>query len=309
LVTEDKQIFYREIREIMIQNGIILIVSSVILLSLLLVFSIYLARPLERVVKAMRDITTQNDFSKQVEVEYPDEIGRVAHQFNIMTKDLDKAYSQVKDFAVKEVIARRRVAQREYETLNVLGKAAEYRDPETKSHIIRVGLYSKLLAKSLGENTESQDLIYYAAPLHDIGKLGIADSILLKPGKLSYDEFEIIKTHTYIAFEILVNTQSIFLRAGATIALTHHEKFDGNGYPKALKGENIPIYGRIVGLVDVFDALTSRRPYKDPWPFEKAIEHLVNEKGKHFDPIVVNHFVENLDEVRNILKTHPDDVQ
>jgi response regulator RpfG family c-di-GMP phosphodiesterase len=223
-----------------------------------------------------------------------------------MTAELEFTYNRVRSFAAESVLVRKDIVKREYETLTVLGKAAEYKDPETGNHIMRVGLLSRLLAKSEGEDEQSQNLIYYASPLHDIGKLGISDRILLKPGKLTDEEFEIIKTHTQIAYEILKDTQSHFLQAGATIALTHHEKYDGTGYPHALKGNDIPLYGRIVGLVDVFDALTSKRPYKEPWPIEKAVDLIKSEKNNHFDPIIVDLFIEHIDEVKTIYETHKD---
>jgi response regulator RpfG family c-di-GMP phosphodiesterase len=307
-VTDDKRSFYREIRELTVQNGVILIISCIIAVILILIFSQYLTRPLKSVVNVMKEVISHNDLSKRAMVEFPDEIGRLAHQFNTMTAELEYTYNKVRSFAAESVLVRKDIVKREYETLTVLGKAAEYKDPETGAHIMRVGLLSRLLAKSEGEDEQSQNLIYYAAPLHDIGKLGIPDTILLKPGKLTNEEFEIIKTHTQIAYEILKDTQSHFLQAGATIALTHHEKFDGTGYPYALKGEDIPLYGRIVGLIDVFDALTSKRPYKEPWPFEKAVDLVKSEKTKHFDPTIVDLFLENIDEVKTIYDTHKDNL-
>ena len=188
----------------------------------------------------------------------------------------------------------------EYEALEVLSKAAEYKDPETASHIARVSHYSKLLAQAYGLSKEEQNIIYYAAPLHDIGKIGIDDTILLKPGKLTEDEFIKIQEHAVIGAEILHGKENAFLQAGEVIALTHHEKYNGTGYPKGLKGEAIPLYGRIVAVADVFDALTSDRPYKKAWSFEKALNLLIEEKGKHFDPQIVECFVENLDAVKTI---------
>ncbi|MCK5201072.1 MAG: HD domain-containing protein, partial [Spirochaetales bacterium] len=199
-----------------------------------------------------------------------------------------------------EAIAKKEVFARENETLNVLGRASDYKDPETGAHIVRVSCYSRLLSESLGQSEALQDLIFYAAPLHDIGKLGIPDSILLKPGKLTSKEFEIIKTHTTIGFKILANPSSKYLKAGAVIAVSHHEKFDGTGYTKGLKGDEIPIFGRIVSIADVFDALTTKRPYKDPWLFEKVVGQLIEERGRHFDPEIVDLFMENISKVKKI---------
>jgi len=195
----------------------------------------------------------------------------------------------------------------EYEALEVLSKAAEYKDPETASHIVRVSHYSRLIAKACGLSEEEQNIIYYAAPLHDIGKIGIDDAILLKPGKLTADEFEKMKEHSAIGASILEGKENVFLNAGETIALTHHEKYNGKGYPKGLSGEEIPLYGRIVAIADVFDALTSKRPYKEAWSFEKALNLLVEEKGQHFDPQLVDYFIANLKEVKKIYETFQED--
>ncbi|WP_320035904.1 HD domain-containing phosphohydrolase [Halarcobacter sp.] len=215
----------------------------------------------------------------------------------ILLEDRAKLLQEEVEKATKQLI------DREHETLQILGKAAEYKDPETASHVARVSHYSKLLAKEYGLSNEEQDLIFYAAPFHDLGKVGIEDSILLKPGKLDEDEFKIMKTHSQIGYEILKESQSEYLKAGAIIALSHHEKFDGNGYPNGLKGEEIHIYGRIVAIADVFDALTSIRPYKKAWTLEEAINFLEEEKGKHFDPKIVDMFVSNLSEVTKIYNT------
>lgn len=219
---------------------------------------------------------------------------------------LQASYKLAKEFneilAIRVDEATQSLKKREYETLKVLSKAAEYKDPETGSHIARVSHYSKLIAKKIGLEEDEQNILYYAAPLHDIGKIGISDNILLKPGKLTPDEFEIMKTHSIKGVEILECSESIFLQAGEIIAANHHEKWDGTGYPKGLKGEEIHIYGRIVAVADVFDALTSIRPYKKAWTFEDAMQFLKNEAGKHFDPTLVDVFVDLEAEVLDIFE-------
>jgi len=195
----------------------------------------------------------------------------------------------------------------EYEALEVLSKAAEYKDPETASHIARVAHYSQLLAKACGLSAKEQNIIYYAAPLHDIGKIGIHDAILLKPGKLTADEFRQMQEHSNIGANILHGKENIFLQAGEVIAQTHHEKYNGKGYPNGLKGEAIPLYGRIVSITDVFDALTSKRPYKEAWSFEKALNLLMKEKGQHFDPKIVDLFIQNIDTVKTIYEKFQED--
>ena len=196
--------------------------------------------------------------------------------------------------------ATKRLKESEYETLETLGKSAEYKDPETNAHTQRVAHYCKLLAKSCGLDENLQDIIFYASPLHDLGKIGIADNILLKPAKLSQEEFEVMKTHTTIGYEILKRSKSKYLKAGAVIANSHHEKYDGTGYPNRLKGDDIPILGRITAIADVFDALTSVRPYKKAWELEDAFGFLITEKEKHFDPKLVDLFIENKNEVIEI---------
>ncbi len=189
---------------------------------------------------------------------------------------------------------------REQETLQILGKTAEYKDPETGAHVARVAHYSRLLARESGQNEKMQEILFYASPFHDIGKVGIADAILLKEGKLSEGEFGLMKTHSAIGYEILKTSKSEYLKAGAVIAFTHHEKFDGTGYPNGLKGEMIPLAGRIVAIADVFDALTSQRPYKSPWSLERAFKFLEDEKGKHFDPQLAECFIANQTRVEAI---------
>jgi response regulator RpfG family c-di-GMP phosphodiesterase len=306
LVTDQPEAFYREVREIVVQGLIILLACSAAAIFLLLAFSRYLTRPLSSVVRTIEAIIIKKDFSRRVEVEYADEIGHLASRFNLMTSNLLKSYNQVKDYAYKEVVARKQVVQREYETLIILGKAAEYRDPETGAHISRVAYYSRMLARMVGEDEGRQNLVYYASPMHDIGKLGIPDSILLKPGRLAAEEFEIVKKHTTIAYDLLKDSRSPYLRTGAMIALTHHERFDGTGYPKGLQGEDIPLFGRIVGLADAFDAVTSKRPYKEAWDLDRAFALLDEEKGRHFDPRLAELFQECRNEVERIYAAHKD---
>jgi response regulator RpfG family c-di-GMP phosphodiesterase len=196
--------------------------------------------------------------------------------------------------------ATQNLLKREFETLIVLGNAAEHKDQETGNHVSRVAHYSRMLAMLLEESDEHQEILLNASPLHDVGKIGIPDSILLKPGKLTQAEWEIMKSHSSMGYEILKNTESPFLKAGAIIAKTHHEKYDGNGYPDGLKGEEIHLFGRIVAIADVFDALTTKRPYKDPWPFNKAVELVKDERGKQFDPVIVDLFLNNINRIKKI---------
>ena len=198
------------------------------------------------------------------------------------------------------------IAARERETLMCLGRAAEYRDPETFEHIQRMSNYSYLIAQRLGLSAEESEKILLGAPLHDIGKIGTPDHILLKRGRLTPHEFESMKMHTLFGSRILSDSASPILQAGAQIAISHHEKFDGSGYPKGLKGKDIPLPGRIVALADVFDALTTERPYKVAWGLERACSLIVDSKGRHFDPDVVDAFFASFDDVLKVMARHED---
>ncbi|MCZ7563113.1 MAG: response regulator [Burkholderiales bacterium] len=194
----------------------------------------------------------------------------------------------------------------ERETLMCLARAAEYRDPETGAHILRMANYSRLIARELGVSEAEQQLVLEAAPMHDVGKLGTPDHILLRPGKLTPEEFEIMQQHAIIGWEILRSHGSRALQAGAVIAYTHHEKFDGSGYPRGLAGEDIPLFGRIVAVADVFDALSSVRPYKPAWPVAHARELLLKQSGRHFDPACVRAFLGVWDEALEIKNRYCD---
>jgi len=160
--------------------------------------------------------------------------------------------------------------------------------------------YSALIAEKLGLPSSEVQNILYASPMHDIGKIGIPDNIMMKPGKLTDEEFDIMKTHTTIGAKILANSRPEILKLAEQIALSHHEKWNGKGYPQGLAGEKIPRVGRIVALADVFDALTTKRPYKDPFPVKVAVDIIKKDRGRHFDPDVVDIFLENIDEIVKI---------
>lgn len=194
------------------------------------------------------------------------------------------------------------------ETIFCLAKAAEHRDPETGAHILRLAHYARHLARCLGLSGEQQELLLHAAPMHDIGKVGTPDLILLKPGKLDPEEFSIMQRHAEIGHQVLSTSSSPLLKAAAEIAYTHHEKYDGSGYPRGLAGTDIPLFGRIVAVADVFDALTSDRPYKRAWRIEDAVQTLIDGKGRHFDPLCVDAFLRDWSEVLAIRQRFLDDV-
>jgi putative two-component system response regulator len=203
--------------------------------------------------------------------------------------------------ATAEILARER------ETIVRLSKAADSRDPETGAHILRMAHFSKLIAAGMKMSEADQDMILEAAPMHDIGKVGIPDNILLKQGRLDVVEFEIMKQHAILGYDILNGSQSPMLQAAAQIALAHHEKFDGSGYPNGLAGEDIPVFARICSVGDVFDALTSERPYKQAWSDERAIALLKDGAGSHFDPRCVEAFLADWEGVLAIRNRFKDD--
>lgn len=184
--------------------------------------------------------------------------------------------------------------QTQHEMLSLLGEVGESRSHETGNHVRRVAKYTKLLGELCGLEEEDIRLLYSASPMHDIGKIGIPDAILLKPGKLDNDEYHIMKTHSAIGHDILKNSARPLLQAAAIIAREHHEKWDGSGYPNALSGANIHIYGRITALADVFDALSCERVYKKAWPMDDIIAFISNERGRHFDPDLVDIFMNHI---------------
>ncbi len=190
--------------------------------------------------------------------------------------------------------------------LRQLGRAADYRDNETGMHIVRVGNFSKLLGLASGFLESQAELLMYASMMHDIGKIGVPDNVLLKPGKLTPDEFEVIKKHPEIGAEIIGEHDAEVLKMAKQVALAHHEKWNGQGYPRGLSGADIPIVGRIVAIADVFDALTCIRPYKRAWPVEDALGLIEKEAGQHFDPELVKLFLGMEAEVRRIATEYGD---
>jgi putative two-component system response regulator len=187
--------------------------------------------------------------------------------------------------------------------------ASEYKDEDTGAHIKRMSRYSAAVARRMGLDENIIETILYAAPMHDLGKIGIPDQILMKPGKLDLAEWKIMKMHTVIGAKILQGSDAEFIKLGESIALSHHEKWDGSGYPNGDKGLEIPIAGLIVAIADVFDALTSKRPYKEPFSIEKSLAIVKEERGTHFDPNVVDAFFDIQDEILNIKKQYSEDNQ
>ena len=190
------------------------------------------------------------------------------------------------------------------DTLCRLSAAAEYRDPETADHLTRMSHYSRIIAQEMGLSTHRQNLIFNASPMHDIGKIGIPDAILLKPGPLTDEERSQMQKHALIGEQILNGSDSELMNVSAVIAGSHHEKYDGSGYPRGLKGADIPIEGRIIALADVFDALVSKRVYKEAWSLDVVYEFMREQAGQHFDPEVVDAFFRGIDDILTIYQTY-----
>jgi two-component system response regulator RpfG len=198
------------------------------------------------------------------------------------------------------------IHERELETLSKLAKAGEFRDKTTGNHLMRMAKYSALVGQHLGLGAETVHVLVVAAPMHDIGKIGIPDSVLLKEGPLTSEELEVMRDHPRMGYDILKGSPSKYLSMGAIIALGHHEKFDGSGYPNGLHGEDIPLVARIVAVADVFDALVSERPYKKAWALDEAIEFVKSQRGKHFDPTCIDAFLSDRSAIGTIMREFAD---
>ena len=213
-------------------------------------------------------------------------------------------YISLRTDITKEVKFKEEILSTQSEILSTLGELGEYRSKETGDHVRRVAQFSELLAQLYGCSKEDTLLLKMASPMHDIGKIIIPDSILLKEGRLTSEEFEFMKNHTKYGWEIFNKSKYNLLKTAALIAHEHHEKWDGSGYPRKLKGESIHIFGRITSLVDVFDALIHKRSYKDAWNFERVLMHIQSEKGRSFEPKLVDLLCENIESFYEISRQH-----
>ncbi len=244
-------------------------------------------------IKSLSKVKLYHDFLKNYQKKLEEEVEKKTADLLKANLDLKIAYEEIKDLSL--------------ETIYRLAKAAEYRDEHTGYHIQRIAHYSVAIGVHLGLSNDTLDVLRYASPLHDIGKLGIPDAILLKPGALTPSEWEIMKMHSVIGAEILSGSKIRYLKAAEKIARYHHEKWDGTGYPEGLKGEKIPLLARITALADVFDALTTDRPYRKAMTIEEALEIIKNGRGSHFDPLLVDTFFKVKEEILSIRELFKDD--
>ena len=251
----------------------------------------FLSKPVDKTelrarVNSLLKVKAYNDHMRHHQEELEAEVAR-------KTQRLRQAYRRVQDASL--------------DTIYRLSRASEYKDEDTGQHLKRMSHYASAVARQMGLSDHVAQSILYAAPMHDVGKIGIPDSILLKPGPFTPDEWEIMKQHTVIGGKILEGSKTGFIRLAEVIALTHHEKWDGSGYPLGLKGKQIPRIGQIVAIGDVFDALTSKRPYKEAFSVEKSLKIIEESRGTHFDPRVVDAFMAILDEILAIKSRYQDE--
>lgn len=221
------------------------------------------------------------------------EVGAVDY----ITKPISPAVVRARVKTHLSLVQAQELKQTRLQVIQRLGRAAEYKDNETGLHVMRMSHYAQVIALAYGFSEQKAEDLLHAAPMHDIGKIGIADSILLKPGKLTVEEYQEMQKHPLIGAEIIGDCESDLLKMAKAVALYHHEKWDGTGYPFGLSGEQIPVEARIVALSDVFDALTSARPYKQAWSIEQTLQHIRAQKGQHFEPLLVDLLEQNLQQI------------
>ena len=269
--------------------GLLMIISAVILA---ISFGKILKEDTKIIIGNIKNIEN-GEYENTSIINRPDELGEISYAMKNMSSSIKDGIHQIESLS-DEIINTQK------EIIYTMGEIAETRSKETGNHVKRVAEYSKLIALKLGINEQEAEMLKLASPMHDIGKVGIPDNILNKPGKLTFEEFEIMKTHAQLGYEMLKHSSKPILQAAAIVSKEHHEKYNGNGYPKGLKGEEIHIFARITAVADVFDALGSDRIYKKAWEDKKIFELFNNEKGEHFDPKIIDIFFENLEEIKQI---------
>jgi putative two-component system response regulator len=252
----------------------------------------------------LTDIVEKSQVDLAQLVKYAEDLRLIKKENQAKAAELETLHRQLLNYAqsLNDTVTRLKGAFAELDvayidTVNRLARAAEYKDGETGGHITRMSRYSALLAEKAGLSPTQVRRILYASPMHDVGKIGIPEAILLKPGRLTQSEFETMKTHTQIGADILEGSRSDILKTAAEIALLHHEQWDGLGYPRGLSGDEIPIACRIVTVADTFDVLMSKRPYKDAYPVDVTLAIMKRLRGKVFDPDLTDLFIANLGEV------------
>ncbi|MDP8298497.1 MAG: HD domain-containing protein [Candidatus Tantalella remota] len=290
-----------EIRAMRTKIVALLSVALVLIIIVFYALVTLLTRNLRRLLEAASRLE-KGDLTARVNIQSHDEIEELADGFNKMAGQMEDSNTELKDALVK-------IQQSSLETIYRLSLAAEYRDWDTGHHLLRMSHYAKAIAKEMDLEPKYTEAILYASLMHDVGKIGIPDNILRKPGKLTPQEWDVMKQHTVIGAQILERSEAEFIKMAEGIALSHHERWDGSGYPRGLKGDEISLAARIVAVADVFEAITSKRPYKEAFSVETAFNIIKEGRGTHFDPTVVDAFFEIKDEILNIKNRdyHPED--
>ncbi len=277
-ITNDKVIDSQVTLEVF-YIGLLLIISAVILA---ISFGKILKEDTKIIIGNIQNIENGKYENTSI-INRPDELGEISYAMRNMSSSIKDGINEIESLS-DEIINTQK------EIIYTMGEIAETRSKETGNHVKRVAEYSKLLALKLGISSNEAEMLKLASPMHDIGKVGIPDNILNKPGKLTPEEFEIMKTHAQLGFDMLKHSSKAILQIAAIVSNEHHEKYNGKGYPRGLKGEDIHIFARITAVADVFDALGSDRIYKKAWEDEKIFELFNSEKGEHFDPKVIEAF-------------------
>jgi response regulator RpfG family c-di-GMP phosphodiesterase len=269
-----------------------------VVLAVALFFGKFLKKDTEAIIKSIDEIK-DGKFDNELRIVRSDELGKISSAINSMRISIKQGIEDIENLNAE-------ITDTQKEVVFTMGSIAETRSKETGNHVKRVAAYSELLALKYGLSEDEAKLLRLASPMHDIGKVAIPDSILNKPGKHTDDEFSIMKTHAILGYEMLKYSSRDILKAAAIVAHEHHEKFDGSGYPRGIKANEIHIYGRITAIADVFDALGSDRCYKKAWEDEAIFELLRTNSAKHFDPELVKIFFENFEEINAIRNTYKD---
>lgn len=269
-----------------------------VVITVALFFGNLLKKDTDKIIDSINHIK-MGDFNHELRIVRSDELGEISHAINTMRTAIRSGIEEIEHLAQE-------ITHTQKEVVYTMGSIAETRSKETGNHVKRVAAYSELLALKAGLCAEEANLLRLASPMHDIGKVAIPDHILNKPGKHTEEEFAIMKTHAQLGYEMLKHSSREILKTASIVAYEHHEKYDGSGYPRGVIGENIHIYGRITAVADVFDALGSDRVYKKAWEDERIFELLRDQRGKHFDPKLIDLFFENFDEVDAIRQRYKD---
>ena len=300
VLEEDEAYAYRLMGKYELWFFITLAIGGVVIIFLALYFVNHLLRPLIELSKTANTITATQDYTTQVAIDRKDEIGKLGISFNKMIKGMQHAMDEITSLNSE-------IEETQREIIFTMAVIGERRSQETGNHVKRVAEYSKLLALRYGLSEKEAEMLKQASPMHDIGKVAIADIILNKPGLFTDDEFKLMQHHAQHGYEMLKSSNRPLLKMAAIVAHEHHEKWNGTGYPRGLKGEEIHVYGRITAIADVFDALGSDRVYKKRWEDDEILSYFKEQRGEHFDPCLVDIFFENLDRFFSIREKFQDD--